>query len=336
MIFGRQTVDKKKGTVDYDDVRAGWLERRLLTKQDQQSSDEWLEAIGTFEDKASSKSVPSAFILQQIEISVTGNPLPRIRQTSGSCVGVSGAMAMRQAAICERWFDGDHEGLQLSFPFVTYGVGRSYHSRRPGDGSFGSAQARATREFGTLPVDFSLDDFSFPAPETKGEKGSEWVSWRSQTERTWSHPDAWPIPMESLASHADPYAIDKTTRITTVEGVMQALAAGFGVTEASKWGTKPTVQHGYLVSSTKRTWAHQMQIAGYKQTNTPLGTLFLINNTWGDVHGSCPFLTRIHSGIRGSFWAKKSDVEQMLKSEVIAYTGTGGFDAEPIDYAITV
>lgn len=311
-------------SIDFQDVDAGWIPPSERPKG---ATEAWEEEIGVYEDQVTQASIPDRFLMLDMEMAAIGEPLPRIHQQTGSCVGAGSGVAMGQLA-CAEIVRGDHERACLNFFLPAYGVGRQLSGARgPGDGSWGKPQSEATQQFGLFPFDWSQHDF----PRPTISKG--WAKWTSKQERQWSHPSAWPIPKATLDPFAKPAAIDKQAKVTSTEGLRQALASGMACTEASNYGTSPAVRDGLLVGPWNRSWSHQMNLAGYIKINGKW--YYLDYNQWNNVHGICPMMESICKAygiptVNGCFWIPEDDMAKIIdRGEVRAHSGTGGFDVKP-------
>lgn len=303
----------------------GWLPPERRTRSQSFAVAEWHEQIGTFEDRNRYiASPPARMLMYELEVKATGSLMPRVRQITGSCVGSGAARAYCHSQCGDVVLRGDTEQVMMPFPFATYGVGREIAGmRRAGEGSFGEAQAKAVEQFGMLPMDSSL------VPQ--GTITNGWIQWTRAIELQWSHPSAWPKPRSDVEAEASKYQMQDVSRATSIEGLIQAISQGYGVTLASMFGTRPRVEQGYLVGRWNDSWAHQMSCAAYA-TDTPLGTLFAIDNQWGDMHGACPVLGPL--GVNGTFWMHEGDMVKVLsRGEVYVHSNTEGFPVRKIDFS---
>ena len=288
-------------------------------------TNEYHEEIGQWTDLAFAVDEPERVLDYEAELAVHGKLMPRPYQFSGSCVGVSWWRAYCNAIIGDILYRGDVEDVKLPFAFATYGVGRQLGGMRgKGEGSYGSAQARAGQEFGTLAIDHP----GLPTP-TITSKG--WVKYSKSIELQWSFPTGWPIPREQLQPEAIKHKIGTATRLRSSADVVQAKAQGYGVTAASSFGTRGAkVTEGVLLAKWDGSWAHQMSIAGYWK-HPKLGLIFPWDNQWDDTMGTCPELSKLN--VNGSFWTRADVVDRVCQSgEVYAHTATGGFELKTIDW----
>lgn len=294
-----------------------WIPPQERTRHQMMMTGEFHEQIGTFESRGQFlATLPDRVLLYEMELKALGKLMFRPHQQTGSCVGVGGARAYCHSQCGDVVVRGDYEEILFPFPFMTYGVGRELAGfRGTGSGSYGGAQAKAVEQFGMLPY----TDSRFPKPTIK----NNWISWTKSQELEWSHPRAWRVDYEELKRDASEHQILDVTRVTTIEGLLQALAQGYGVTTASSFGTKPRVRDDVLIGDWNDSWAHQQSWSGYWK-HSKHGLLIPTDNQWNDVHGHCPTLFEL--GVTGSYWMRERDAEKILRNgEVYAHSNTEGF-----------
>lgn len=241
-----------------------------------------------------------------------------------NCVGAGAGRAYCHSQCGDVVQRGDTEAVMLPFPWATYGVGREKAGmRRAGEGSFGEAQAKAVAEFGMLPLNSQF--------ATQGSVRNGWIRWTEAIEMEWSHPSAWKHRRADVEAEAGKYKMQTVSRVTTPEGLCQAIAQGYGVTLASMFGTNPRVEQGYLLGRWNKSWAHQMSCGAYVK-NSPHGLVFAIDNQWGDMHGTCPVLSA--KGVNGSFWMLAKDMQKVMQNgEVYVHSNTMGFPVRKFDFS---
>jgi hypothetical protein len=305
-----------------DEVDAGWIPYDKRTRNQQYLTNYWHEQIGVWEDQATYISEPDEFFLYDLEVQATGSLMPRINQLTGSCVGAGAARAYCHSQCGDVVLRLDTEEVMLPFPWATYGVGRENAGmRRAGEGSFGEAQARAVEQFGMLPINSQF--------ATSGTVRNGWIRWTESIEMEWSHPSAWKHSRSSVEAEAGKYKMQTVSRVTSPEGLCQAIAQGYGVTLASMFGTAPRVEQGYLLGRWNKSWAHQMSCSAYVK-NSPHGLIFAIDNQWGDMHGTCPVLGP--KDVNGTFWMLASDMQKVMRNgEVYVHSNTMGFPVRRFD-----
>lgn len=304
----------------------GWVPYDQRTTQQQCETNEFYDGLLAFDDICSTLSdPPEKVLLHDLEVKATGHLLERIHQVTGSCVGCSAARAYMHAMCGDVVHRGDQEEIKLPFVFATYGTGRAIAGMRGrGEGSWGSAQAKAVAQWGMLPYDSP----HVPLPTiTAG-----WAKWTSAIELQWSHPTAWPGDKAAIDAEASKYKMQTVVPIKTPEEAVQLLSQGYGLTMASSFGTRPSVQGDVLIGLWSGSWAHQMGVSGYWR-HPQHGLIFAIDNQWGpSAHPACPTLSQL--GVRGSFWIVEKDFLSILRSgEVFGHSATNGFPKRVFDWA---
>jgi len=301
-----------------------WVDRTHAQKKLSHAYNERIGSFGSMGGEVG--NLPERVIYAEKEVETIGKPLMRIWQVTGSCVGAAAATAYLKTQLCDVVYREDDETIKMVFPFATYGKGRAVGGmRRPGEGSFGAAQAEAVdpEVFGYL----AWDDPRVPKPQIN----NGWAKWKKSDELKWSHPSSWPIPERELYETAGKYGITTTTRIRNAGDWKQAIGQGRPVTLAGMFGTRPRVEGDVLLGRWNTQWAHQQSCSGYWEHPTH-GLIFLIDNQWGpQVHGECPTLAPL--GVFGSYWMLERDANKMCKTgEVIAHSGTGDFEPREIQW----
>lgn len=298
----------------------GWIPVESRTPEQLALTYEFNEFTQTFGDVGSSVDTPDRVIFEELEQKHLGEVLPRVWQVTGSCVGAGAAVAYSKAALGDAVFRGDAEEVSVPFPYATYGVGRQIAGMRGrGEGSFGAAQAKAVspEHFGML----HGNDERVPQPQIVA---GNWLRWTKSQELMWSHPTAWPVSLSNLKPTAMAFGMHTVTRVTDTDQWVQLLAQGYGVTLASMFGTRPSVEGDVLIGRWNGSWSHQMSSSGYWK-HSRHGRLFKIDNQWGpNAHGDCPTLKPL--GCTGSFWMTEKDAERVVRTgEVFGHSATGGF-----------
>ena len=341
--------------LDFDRALGGWLPPQPRSEEQEsvsdwysagfrndvqmRATDEYHERIGNLEDVVSyGDDIPEHWLSIPVEVAATGSTLPRVRQSIGSCVGAAGGFSYQLQAAIE-CVAGDHEAVKLPFFPFTWGVGRGIGfgpNVRRGDGSFGSAQAKAVQQVGQLPHDWTRHELPDPAIL------NGWARWAATVEREWSAPRQFPIDVETLEPYSKKYAIETAKKVNDVDALAGALARGLTATAASMYGFSPRVveRHGVriLEAAWSRRWAHQMSVTSYLWR----GEYFLIQNQWGNSHGICPYVREVCQSldapvVNGCAWCPRDDMAKIIRTgEVYVHQRTGGFDPPLLDYKLTV
>lgn len=305
----------------------GWIPPSERTAEQRRLAAEYHEQIGLFRHRAARVTAqPTRVLMHETEITATGKLLPRIKQLTGSCVG-TGAARARALAVCgDIVARSSREAAKLSFPFISYGIGRRIANMGGrGDGSFGAAQAKAEAEFGTLPIDHS----KMVQPTLR----NGWVYWTERLEYDWSWPAKWPIPERELAEECGKYATESVSQLESVEDIKEALAQLRGVTIACPYiPRRPSITGDVLLDGLNGNGGHQQCVSDYWE-HPQQGLIFAIDNQWDDTHGHCPTLYPL--GVTGTYWVKASRIDRIIKEgncELYAFSGTGDFSLDLIDH----
>lgn len=306
----------------------GWIPPSQRDDAQKRLTAEFHERIGLFRHRAARLGAqPERVLMHEAEIEATGKLLPRVKQLTGSCVG-AGAARARSLAVCgDIVARGSRESAKLSFPFISYGIGRRIAGMGGrGDGSFGAAQAEAEAKFGTLPIDHP----KMQAPTHR----NGWVFWSERLEYDWSWPSKWPIPERELAEECSKYVTESVSQLDSVDDLKEALAQKRGCTIACGYipTNRPEVKGDLLIDAFTGRGGHQQCVSAYWDHPT-LGLHFAIDNQWDDVHGHCPTLYPL--GVTGTYWVAASRIDKIFKSgdsEFYAFSSTGDFSLDPIDH----
>lgn len=307
----------------------GWVPYPDRTEEQQKAHDAWADETPLFCDVNSGVNLPEESIgFHAFEM--LGMQQPRVWQQTGSCVGAGDAVADCNARAGDVVIRGDQERVELPFPYATWGYGRYLAGMGgPGEGSYGSIQARAAAEWGYL----EFADSRVPRPTISDVS---WYAWSAKQERQWSWPSGWPEKPSVLGETAKKFRAGRSVPAKTIEEVDQALAQCFGVTMASNYGSRNETMRtidGLLVAKWDGEWAHQMCVDKFKTVEGR--KYYLILNQWGPrAHPSCPYVSRW--GVRGCFWVPRDDLVRNLKmkyTEVMVHTSTGGFEPQNITWS---
>jgi len=247
-----------------------------------------------------------------------------IHQLTGSCVGAGGGNALFSLAAADVIKRRDPEKAVIPLWLLPYGISRMLDGMNDrGEGSSGSAFAKAAREYGHIPAD---TDGCPKFVETDG------IIWSEKAELDWSQGKK--IPQKYLDA-AKIHLVKTTAECSNADAVRDAIKSYFSVTIASDWGgqMRPGTSGTPPVLLNKRVtnWSHQMSVQAWWD-HPSLGEIFWIQNQWGiDTHGRCP------SGAPGGgFWVLKKEIEWICNSgEVFAMSQFDGFPApvQPLDFS---
>lgn len=242
-------------------------------------------------------------------------------QKTGSCVGNGGGQAVWYLSAVEVVRRGDPEQVLLPFYLLPYGRSRFYMGDRgPGEGSTGSAFAKAIREDGIIPANTE----GLPQPTNEGG-----ITWGSSVEMKWSNGAA--IEEKWLAMSRK-HPVKTTAQCRSAADVRAALQNYYPCTIASNWGGRMQCQvtgtPAVLLNERAGTWNHQMCIIGW-QKHPELGDLYYILNSWGvNAHGKPP-----DDAPPGGFWVREREIEYIVRQEeTYAFSQFDGFPAQDISW----
>lgn len=246
-------------------------------------------------------------------------------QESGSCVCQGGQNATAYTMAIEAWEKGEAEEVKYPvFAYVAYGRSRHYIGERsPGEGSLGSAMAKAVKEDGIVDPSFS------GLPPWHESNGGLTIGKAKEIE--WSYiPDA-RDKFDPFQEAAKLHPIRTAAQCKSANEVAAALRNGYGCTCASMWGGQMQCQTvsdpPVLMNKRVTEWAHQMSIIGWWE-HPKLGEIFYILNSWGNPHGNDP-----SGGPPGGFWVTKADVDWICRDEVFAFSSFEGFPARNLPWS---
>lgn len=260
-----------------------------------------------------------------------GKPFVVGRQQIGSCVAW-GAMHAVYCAECVSWDIGETpEPPLMPATAPIYGGSRvEARQNNPegfdgssakggfGDGSYGAAAAKWLRDWGVVYAtdypgifDYTTEGFSGKREKEEGAYGA--------------------------GGKGDNYRIDKlakkhpckhVVKVETWDELAAALEAGFPCTVASGQGFSSRRSAGTGpeagISEASGGWSHQMSILAIRhKTNGSPDDLALVMNSWGpswNGGGKYP-----PDQPDGSFWARRSVIERMIRGDTWAIGRVDGF-----------
>lgn len=308
-----------------DVVRAGWVppeDRDAAQAAADKLIRETIPDFGAFPRAKSAADDATSAKLWDCWAAAYPKGWPGVRQITGSCVGAGGGNALFSLACADVVKRRDPERAVVPLWLLPYGISRMLGGLGGrGEGSFGSAFARAVREYGHIPADGE----GLPRFED-----SDGYTWGRDAELEWSNGKQ--IAGKWLDA-ARPHLVKTTALCRSPDDVREALRSYYAVTCASNWGgqMRPPVTDGVLLNRRATTWMHQMSVQGW--TDHPrLGELFYILNQWGkETHGWCPT-----GAPAGGFWVSRKDMADIVsQGETFAFSQFDGFPAPvaPIDFS---
>lgn len=237
-------------------------------------------------------------------------------QRIGSCVGWGWSLAVQMLAACDICVRNERESYGGNvLTAATYGFSRvearGLSSNPGGDGSYGSAAAKAVTKYGTL---YAERDYG----------GKRYADGDPKLEKAWGR-DGVPDALEPIAAE---HRVHETTVVTNFTDVSKAISNGYPVAVCSMMGFSMTFSKdgdghgGWLRPS--GTWPHCQMIAGVRHGARPGA---LVVNSWGDCY-SGPVDERLPESFqRSSGWVEADVIDRMIgrDPDTFAVSGYAGF-----------
>lgn len=301
----------------------GWVPPDRRTLEQTKAHENAILEMPQFRIVGSRADGPSKVLISDCAKAVNGGKHFRtFYQQTGSCVGNGGGQAVWHLSAVQNVKLGLRIVPKLPFYLITYGRSRYYgglYGR--GEGSFGSAFAKAIKQDGILFAD---------SPNVDPYQDAGGITWGSNAEMKWSDGGA---ISNTFLNESRKYLVKTTAQCRSADDVRAAIQNYYPCTCASDWGgqmrpgVKGSGENAVLLNTHADTWMHQMSVHGWWD-HPSLGELFYILNSWGvDVHGTDPA-----GGQPGGFWITKKDMEYIVRQEeVFAFSQFDGFPAQELD-----
>lgn len=248
-------------------------------------------------------------------------------QKTGSCVG-QGALAVMATLQAVEIITQRQTFEEWRIPFILYNYGQSRKRgglNGEGEGSFGSSMAESLNEDGCPPLDSSH-------PQPIHQQDGSWT-FGAKAEMAWSNGNKPPVDLSDSASK---FKVKSTSKLKNSDQVKQALSNGYPVTIASSWfgfsdlKVKPSGTPAVQLASRNQSWGHQQSCLGFT-THPEFGLIFLIQNSWGNAHGTPP---GNFGEPKGSYWIRSRDMDRICLEEVFSFSNFDGYPARTVDWSI--
>lgn len=301
----------------------GWIPEAAMGKAQQATHHEILDQMPKFSIRGNWKFKERRYSLWAAARKVTGDFLPYIRQITGSCVGASAGNAMLTLLSVEIAGGNDPDAWHLFWWPYAYGEGREIAGLRGrGEGSFGSAQAKALIREGIFRADVpGLPSF---------RERSGWLELPKQTELEWSDGAAIAKKWNELGRE---HLLQTAAPIGSTDDAAAAIANGYPLTIAAMFGTRTIRTKGnppVNVAEWDDRWAHQ-QMIDEVWDHPQLGLLFRISNQWGPNAHPAP----ASGEPAGGYYITEATLQKILRdrgSECYAYSQYDGYPAQDLDW----
>lgn len=306
----------------------GWTPPADRTKQQRDLHEDILAAMPAFQIPGY-REEKGRHALWQFGRQVNGGKhLPYNWQLTGSCVG-AGAGNMLKTLICVEVVNGEpEEFLHVWWPYH-YGQGRRHAGMSGrGEGSFGSAQAKALVQDGVFAITEATEQ---KLPDFRDVDG--WQQLTRSVELEWS---------DGRAKNVDPWKtlglrhpVKTAAPIRTTDELKAALQNGYPCTIAGTFGTKTIRPQGtpaVNVAEWDDTWPHQQWIDEAWDHPT-LGTIYRWGNNWGPKAHPSPTQDEPFGG----FYLVEKTMAKVLSSrgaECYAFSAFLGFPSRNLDWLI--
>lgn len=230
-------------------------------------------------------------------------------QKIGSCVGWGWALSCDILAACDIHLRGEHEvygGRVLEASVYAFSRVEIRGQRNlGGDGSYGSAAAKAVTKFGTLHYGQNYNG-TIITDVGSGTREKEWGR------------DGVPDELEPFAAE---HKVSDVALVADFASAAKAIQNGYPVAVCSMRGFSMKLRDGYLTPM--GTWAHCMMFAGVKWKPKPA---LLCVNSWGDCYEGTVDESLPVQFQRSAGWVEADVCTEMLAGEdSFALSGYSGF-----------
>ena len=296
-------------------------------------------------------TVPEVFLWELVYRALGDKYPPWNWQLTGSCVNGGYNNMLKVLMGVELVTLPQAEAWAEPFTLHTYGLSRylGFGDQTEGEGSFGTAMARAGSEGGVI----FTDDPEVDKPSVCGPA----VVYDAPVELKWSSVRNHPA---GLKARSKAYTV-QYERCRKVEEVNDHLRRRHPLTFAGNWGGRMSgavkgTSHPVLTMSRRETWNHQQSILGAWLPHPELGPLYYVQNQWWDpgttkfqmsgnsiwritqpgvakpIHGEHPAIGHAnwdHPPFpQGGYWVTEADVEYQCRTgevcAMILFNGATG------------
>jgi hypothetical protein len=316
----------REATAAGKEIACGWLPPHERTAAMNKADEAAQLSFSPFNIRGRFSAAERRYPLWKAGKILTGKFLRYNWQTTGSCVGAGGDNALKTLLACQIVLKGLNQELRDVFWPFAYGRSRFRGGiRGRGEGSFGSAWAKAILEDGFLPDDGEggdLHDFTVR---------DNWLVLPAKTEMDWS--DGARIAEKWLKIGRE-YPVRTVARMKSKHDCFEAIAHGYPLTQASSFGFSGAKVQGsefpIRVATWNGTWHHQTFIDEVWDHPELRGIYFRWPNNWGpDAHGK-PTGDEPPGGV----YIHEDTMDRLCKEgEVYALSDAEGFPAQELNFS---
>ncbi len=309
------------------EIACGWIPPHLRTTDEKSADATFQTEMPRFNIRGRFSGAERRYSLWKAAYSRLGRHLAYNWQQTGSCVGAGGGNMAKTAMWVEIVVKGENEEYkELWWPY-TYGRSRHLGGLRGrGEGSFGSAWAKAATTDGM----FEIDPVGFPdLPDFKVEDG--WLVQPAKVELDWS--DGAKIDQKWIGLGRT-HLFKTAARIRNKVEAAEAIMNGYCLTQASSFGFRnPQVKgtrNPIRVATWNGTWHHQTFVDEVWDHEELQGLYFHWGNNWGpSAHGK-PTGDEPPGGV----YIHENTMDRICKEgEVYAFSSFDGFPGRDLNFS---
>lgn len=294
----------------------GWVPESAMDKPQQVIHHDILDQMPAFKIQGNYKADKERYPLW------SARKHTYIKQLSGSCVGAGGGNMLMTLLGVEQ-LNGDPDEWNLFWWPYTYGESREIAGMRgKGEGSFGSAWAKAVTTEGTVRASEK------GLPKFRDREG--WLELTQSIEMEWSAGDAIKPNWNEIGRQ---HPVKTMSPVKTTDDAAAALVNGYPLTIASMFGTRTIRAKGtpkVNIAEYDDQWPHQQSIDEV-WFHPELGPLFHVLNQWGPNAHPAP----VSGEPAGGYYVEEKTLTRVLREQYTeCYAGSQyeGYPAQEVPY----
>lgn len=308
-------------------IECGWVPPHLRTPAQNKIDTEVQASLPRFGIRGRFSASERRYPLWKAGVTLLGRFLRYNWQQTGSCVGAGGDNALKTLLSVEIMLKGENETYKDVWWPYAYGRSRFHGGLRGrGEGSFGSAWAKAVLQDGF----FEMDPEGLPdLPDFQVR--DNWLVQPAKVELDWS--DGAKISEQWLKA-GRVHLIKSMARMRSKDDCFEAIANGYPLTQASSFGFSGAKVKGskfpIRVAEWNGTWHHQTYVDDVWDHPELNGVYYRWGNNWGpDAHGD-PTGDEPPGGV----YIHENTMDRLCKEgEVYAMSGADGFPARELNFS---